>query len=238
MIQTIRRVLTPPLSVLSVLSLFLLSINGANAQDEKTVNDGARLFVVCQSCHTVSPTAKSLFGPSLHGLFGRKAGALPGYHYSAAMKAAGNNGMVWDDQTLDEFLTSPKSVVPGTIMSLEGFADDTDRASLIAYLKLVYSPAGPSVVIMDDPPVPAEVMALPADAEYGEYLASECLSCHQSDGTDDGIPSITGWSSERFVMVMRSYKQKIRKNPVMQTIAGALGDEELVSLAAYFESLK
>lgn len=224
------------LPLLLLVSCFLA--NTVNAQAEENVEDGARLFVICQSCHTVSPSAKSLFGPSLHGLFGRRAGSLEGFHFSGAMKAAGENGMVWDDQTLNDFLASPKSVVPGTIMSLEGFADAASRASLIAYLKQVYSPAGPSVVIRDDPPVPPEVMALPADAEYGEYLASECLSCHQSDGTNDGIPPISGWSPERFVMVMRSYKQKVRSNPVMQTIAGALGDEEIVSLAGYFETLK
>ncbi len=215
----------------------LLGMQTANAQGDKDTENGAKLFVVCQSCHTISPTAKSLFGPSLHGLFGRQAGTVAGYQYSQAMREAGEKGLVWTDETLSEFLAHPKTTVPGTMMALEGFAGEKDRHDLINYLKLVYSPAGPVVSIRDDPPVPPEVMELTPDTEYGEYLASECMTCHQADGTNDGIPRITGWPALRFVMVMRSYKQKVRLNPVMQTIAGALGDQEIVSLADYLEDL-
>ena len=86
--------------------------------------------------------------------------------------------------------------------------------------------------------VSEEILAIVGDAEYGEYLAGDCKGCHQADGSYDGIPSITGWDSESFVWAMQSYKQKARKHPVMQMLAGRLSDEEIAALAAYFELLE
>ncbi len=73
------------------------------------------------------------------------------------------------------------------------------------------------------------------DRELGQYLASECVSCHQASGRQSGgVPSITGWPDEQFVAVMLSYKNKVRDNQVMQTIAARLSDEEIAALAVYF----
>ncbi len=76
------------------------------------------------------------------------------------------------------------------------------------------------------------------DIAYGEYLASECVTCHQISGDNKGIPSIVGWPEDQFVAIMKAYKYKALDNEVMQTIAGRLSDEELEALAAYFGSLK
>ena len=86
--------------------------------------------------------------------------------------------------------------------------------------------------------VSEEILAIVGDAEYGEYLAGDCKGCHQADGSYDGIPSITGWEIESFVWAMQSYKQKVRKHPVMQMLAGRLSDEEIAALAAYFKMLE
>jgi len=75
------------------------------------------------------------------------------------------------------------------------------------------------------------------DVAFGEYLASECVTCHQRSGQAHGIPAIVGWPQDQFVAVLNSYKWKERDNPVMQTIAGKLTDDEIEALAAYFESL-
>lgn len=75
------------------------------------------------------------------------------------------------------------------------------------------------------------------DRAFGEYLSSECVTCHQLSGHYDGIPPIVGWPEESFVEIMNEYRHKKRPNPVMQTIAGRLSDEELAALAAYFGSL-
>ena len=73
---------------------------------------------------------------------------------------------------------------------------------------------------------------------YGEYLSSQCVTCHQASGADKGIPSITGWDPEAFVAVMKSYKTKERENKVMINVTTVLSDEEIGALAAYFATLK
>ncbi len=75
------------------------------------------------------------------------------------------------------------------------------------------------------------------DAEYGAYLGQSCLGCHQISGRYDGIPPIIGWPEDVFVDVMKEYRDKTRANPVMQTVAQPLGEEELAALAAYFGSI-
>jgi cytochrome c553 len=77
-----------------------------------------------------------------------------------------------------------------------------------------------------------------ADRAFGEYLSAECVACHQVSGRATGaIPPIVAWPDDQFVAVLKSYKKKERDNPVMQTIAARLSDEEMAALAAYFGSL-
>ncbi len=88
-------------------------------------------FAQCMACHAVEPGRNGV-GPSLAGVFGRKAGSSPGFTYSAALKASGK---VWDEATLDTFLTSPMTAVPGTHMTYMGQSDPAKRKALIDYLK-------------------------------------------------------------------------------------------------------
>jgi cytochrome c553 len=84
----------------------------------------------------------------------------------------------------------------------------------------------------------AESRASAGDRAFGEYLSGECVTCHQMSGRSaDGIPAIVAWPDDQFIAVLKSYKEKHRDNPVMQTIAGRLSDEEIAALAAYFGSL-
>lgn len=81
--------------------------------------------------------------------------------------------------------------------------------------------------------------AASGDRALGEYLSSECTTCHQVSGRHEGgIPAIVGWPEDQFVAVMNSYRQKHRENVTMQTIAGRLSQDELSALATYFGSLK
>ncbi len=84
----------------------------------------------CIACHSFAPGQNKL-GPSLAGVVGRKAGAVPGFTYSPAMKAS---NLTWDAATLDRYLTNPRAVVPGTRMIFGGIPAPADRANLIAYL--------------------------------------------------------------------------------------------------------
>ena len=86
----------------------------------------------CAACHSLAASTEN--APMHCGLFGRKAGSVPGFPYSEAMRAS---GWVWDEQTLDEFLTAPYLTLPGTIMGFPGFSQEADRADVIAYLKEV-----------------------------------------------------------------------------------------------------
>lgn len=82
----------------------------------------------CVACH--SPEANRV-GPRHNGVVGRKAGSLTDYSYSKAVKAS---GVVWDETTLDKWLTNPQAFIPGQKMNFK-VADPTDRADIIAYLK-------------------------------------------------------------------------------------------------------
>ena len=84
----------------------------------------------------------------------------------------------------------------------------------------------------------AQTIDAAGDKAFGQYLSSECVTCHQASGRFDGIPSIVGWPEASFVEIMKLYRSKERPNPVMQTIAGKLTEEEIAALAAYFGSLK
>lgn len=88
-------------------------------------------FAMCGSCHSVTPHERRI-GPSLFGVFGRKAGSEPGYAYSDAMK---NAGKTWDEPTLDKFLTDPRTDVPGTKMTFAGISNPERRQAVIDYLK-------------------------------------------------------------------------------------------------------
>jgi cytochrome c553 len=76
------------------------------------------------------------------------------------------------------------------------------------------------------------------DRALGEYLSSECVTCHQLTGQYQGIPPIVGWPEGSFVEIMNEYRRKKRNNAIMQTVAGRFSDEEIAALAAYFGSLK
>jgi cytochrome c len=75
------------------------------------------------------------------------------------------------------------------------------------------------------------------DKALGQYLSSECVTCHQLSGQFEGIPPIIGWPEASFIEIMDEYRTKQRENPIMQTIAGRLSKEEVGALAAYFGGL-
>jgi len=79
--------------------------------------------------------------------------------------------------------------------------------------------------------------ATAADKAFGEYLSSECVTCHQLSGRYEGIPPIVGWPEPIFIEAMQEYRKKKRDNPIMQTVADRLSPEEIAALAAYFGSL-
>ena len=100
---------------------------GADAQSGQLAFNNA-----CRTCHSMNEGDNRL-GPNLHGIIGRKAGSVPGFAYSDAMKHA---DLVWDPSTLDRFIANPDAVVPSNNMKpFGGIASAEERAKVIAYLK-------------------------------------------------------------------------------------------------------
>jgi cytochrome c len=114
---------------LSMLALILAVSISSQARADGDPTRGKSVFNRCGACHTA--TMPNKIGPHLAGVVGRKAGSVEGFKYSKAMPAS---GLVWDDQTLNTFLTAPAKAVPGTTMALS-VPNAKDREDVIAYLK-------------------------------------------------------------------------------------------------------
>jgi nitrite reductase (NO-forming) len=122
---------------------------------------GRLVFRKCQACHSMEP-GKTILGPSLAGIIGRKAGAEAGYSYSPAMKQA---GIVWDAKTLDAYLADPQKFVPGNKMPFPGLKTATDRTDLIAFFAAAGAPAAaPQPAAAAPPPQGAAAPTAPSSA--------------------------------------------------------------------------
>jgi len=101
------------------------------------VSRGQQDFRACAPCHSLEPD-RSMTGPSLANLWGRKAGSLPSFErYSDALKSS---GIIWDDRALDAWLTDPQRMVPDNEMPFEGIKDARVRADLLAFLNEATKP--------------------------------------------------------------------------------------------------
>lgn len=117
------------------LVVWLAVMVGAMAQFPVLAQDaalGEKVFNKCRACHQIGEGAKTLVGPPLNGIVGRKAGSIEGYAYSDSNK---NSGITWDEATLTEYLKNPKAKVPGTKMIFIGIPNDADILNLVAFLK-------------------------------------------------------------------------------------------------------
>lgn len=92
---------------------------------------GKKLYEECAACHALEPGVNGV-GPSLSGLFGRKAGEVSDFRYSPALK---RSGITWSPRTLDAYIADPQKEVPANRMPYAGMPDARDRADLIAYLQ-------------------------------------------------------------------------------------------------------
>lgn len=199
---------------------------------------GEKLFSQCSACHQVGMGAQHRIGPHLNNLFGRRAASHEVYGYSKSLQSAGANGLDWKAETLDRFLENPQAIASGNRMNFSGLTDPQERRDLIAYLRR-FSDGPPSLSAASAPgsDLDPAILALKGDADYGAYLSGECTACHQASGASNGIPSIVRWPEEAFVIAMHAYKTKRRNHPVMQMVAGRLGNDEIAALAAYFAHL-
>lgn len=119
------------LAALAAAAFVVSSLGAATPSQAQDAAKGKKVFAKCMACHALE-AGKNKIGPTLHGIIGRKAATVEGFTYSDAMK---NSGLTWDEATLDKYLTSPKTAVPGNKMVFPGLTKPDDRANVIAYLK-------------------------------------------------------------------------------------------------------
>ena len=108
--------------------IIILTVSIANTADPVK---GKKVFKKCVACHSLQE-GKNKIGPSLYNLLGRKAGSVDGYKYSKAMK---NSDVVWDEESLDKFLTKPRKFIKKTKMLFRGIKKKSLRDDIISYLK-------------------------------------------------------------------------------------------------------
>jgi cytochrome c len=122
-------------SLVLVGATLVIFTGAAYAQDQEDVAEGAKVFKKCAACHAVGEGAKNKVGPQLNGVVGRTAGSLPDYNYSQPMKDAGAGGLVWNEETIDDYLEKPKEFVKGNKMAFVGLKKEDEREHVIDYLK-------------------------------------------------------------------------------------------------------
>ena len=105
------------------------------ALDMALVEDGENVFRQCKACHQVGEGAQNRVGPQLNGVMGREMAAVDGFRYSKTLAQMGADGMVWNEETMAEFMADPRGYIKGTKMSFAGLRKDEDIAAVTEYLK-------------------------------------------------------------------------------------------------------
>jgi cytochrome c len=114
-------------SILTAVLIAAVSVP-AMAQDAQK---GKTVFNVCLACHTIGPGAQNKIGPELNGLDGRKAGTVSNFDYSDANKSS---GIVWNEETFEDYIKNPAAKVPGTKMIFPGIKNEQQEKDLWAYI--------------------------------------------------------------------------------------------------------
>lgn len=127
-----------------VAAAIAFSGSAAFAQDAAK---GEQVFKQCMTCHRIGPDAKNLVGPALTGVIGRQSGTAPGFAYSALNKAAGENGLVWPDELIMQYLPDPNAflkkfltdkgksdLATGSTKMAFKLTDEQQRKDVIAYI--------------------------------------------------------------------------------------------------------
>ncbi len=134
--------------MLAAALLLAASAVPAAALEGGDATKGEQVFRKCMACHRIGPNAKNLVGPVLTGVVGRKAGTYEGYHYSELNKNAGDNGLVWTEDKIFEYLPDPSAflkkfltdagkpdLAKGSTKMTFHLKDEQERKDVIAYLK-------------------------------------------------------------------------------------------------------
>ena len=115
----------------ALLVFLVVLIAGLASVRAADVKNGKAVFEKCAACHSLE-AGKNDIGPSLAGIFGRKAASLEDFRYSTAMK---QSNVTWDEHTLDSFIEDPQAFIPGNRMPFDGLKEKSEREDLLAFLE-------------------------------------------------------------------------------------------------------
>jgi cytochrome c len=136
--------MTKASAVLSLVAIVAFVAGASRLRAQDSPERGAQAYRVCAACHSLKP-GTHLTGPSLAGVWGKRAGSVEGFlRYSKALKAA---DIAWDETTLDAWLANPQALVPGNAMPFRGIKDGKLRRDLVAFLRRALGPGGADAVV-------------------------------------------------------------------------------------------
>ncbi len=119
------------------LALPIFALPAYALSDDAEETAGRQIFNHCIACHALEPGQRG-FGPDLHGVVGRAAGALPGFDYSDALK---NSKIIWTEDNLRKWMSGNDAMIPGTRMRHVSITDKVEQDYLLAFLKSLDAPA-------------------------------------------------------------------------------------------------
>ncbi len=119
-----------------------VALFGSFAWAEGDAAKGKTVFKKCKACHTIEEGGKNRVGPKLFGVMGRQAGTVPKFRYSKSYVAAGEKGLVWNDDAVFEYLADPKAFIRKASENEKArskmvfkLKKEADRWDVIEYLK-------------------------------------------------------------------------------------------------------
>jgi nitrite reductase (NO-forming) len=186
-------------------------------------SSGRLVFRKCQACHSIEP-GKNMLGPSLAGVIGRKAGTEAGYNYSPAMKSA---DIVWNPQTLDQYLSDPAKVVPGNKMPFPGLKTDHDRADVIAYLAAGAGGTQPAAAAAPTPPAPTQ--AAPAQAAQAAPAPAQAAPGPNAYIPDARYTLRSGIAEGRMTYIGQGGEIDGKVNPILTAVEGQVVQLTLIN---------
>jgi len=185
---------------------------------EGDIAHGRQVYKKCQACHSLEP-GRNLLGPSLAGILGTKAGEVPNYNFSNAMK---QSGIVWTPENLDAYLRDPQKLVPGNKMPFPGLKTDDDRKNVIAYIASTGAGAAPAQAQAQAQPAAPAQAAKPAAAPAQPRIISPYL-------TDAKYTLRSGIAEGKMVFIGVGGAIDGKVNPILTAVEGQVVQLTLIN---------